>query len=571
MHDNTLNPATSISPSLVSARWLLGLLLLITLWFATLGARRLIEPDEGRYAEISREMLVTEDWLTPRLNGIKYFEKPPLQYWATAGAYRLWGQNEFSARFWTGFTGFAGIVLLGFAGRRLFDVRSGLAASAILASSLLYVVVSHFITLDMSLAFFMELAVFSFLLAQRTPPQSPAERYWMWLAWTATALGFLSKGLVALILPALTLLVYSAVTRETSAWKRLHVLTGLPLLLAISAPWVIAVSLRNPEFPQFFFLHEQLDRFLTTIHHRDAPWWYFLPLLVLGALPWSSLCLFSFTSSWRADTGSRFQARRFLWLYIIVVMLFFSVSHSKLPPYIAPAFPAIALLTADAMTRMRAITLHRQFVVMASVLALLTITILLLPDHIAGAKSVDLVIHLRPWTAGALGITALSAALAVSLLKENNRQSPVLVMGFGTLLGMSLLIYGADALRMTRSDQALAAQLLPQLTPEHTLYSIGQYPQTLPFYLGRTLKLVEFRGELDFGLTQEPALGLTDVDAFVHAWVLDAHPIAILRPDVYERLNQQGVRMEIIAKHSDLLAIGKPRSADVGQMALITR
>lgn len=540
------------------SRWLMfAFLVLAALWFTTLGTRRLLEPDEGRYAEISREMIVTGDWLTPRLNGIKYFEKPALQYWATALAYQAFGLNEFAVRLWTGLTGFAGVLFAWFTAARLYSVPVGRMTAAILGSLLLYVTMGHLDTLDMGLAFFLELATFGFLLAQDSPLHSRAERNWMLIAWLATALGFLSKGLVAGILPVLSLLAYSAVTREFSPWKRLHIGLGLSLFLLLSLPWIIAVSLANPEFPYFFFLHEQFERFLTTIHQRDAPWWYFLPLLAIGALPWTSLWLAAVKSSWRADAGAGFQPRRFLWIWIAVVVIFFSASHSKLPPYIAPVFPALALLTAEALPRMRAVTVRWHFILVASLLAALSLTVALVPNTIAGERSIDLVDALRPETAASFAIVALAAACAAWLLRKQALQMAVLAMGLGTALGLNLLIYGADALQGSRSGYQLAVQLRPQLTAASTLYSVDQYEQTLPFYLERTMKLVVYRGELDFGLSQQPELWLPDIDAFLRAWAYDAHPVAVLRPELYAELIKR-TPMKIIAQQTNLLAVTKP-------------
>src|SRR5256885_15405824 len=136
------------------------------LWFCNLGYRPLVKPDEGRYAEISREMVASGDWVTPRLNGYKYFEKPALQYWATAAAYEVFGVNEASARLWTALTGFLGVLLVFFTGRRLFGPAAGLYAAAVTASAFLYAFIGHFNTLDMGLTFFLTLAVCAFLHAQ---------------------------------------------------------------------------------------------------------------------------------------------------------------------------------------------------------------------------------------------------------------------------------------------------------------------------------------------------------------------------------------------------------------------
>src|SRR3954465_862145 len=156
------------------AAWvLLGVFAIV--WFSALGYRSLAKPDEGRYAEIAREMAVTGDWVTPRLNGIKYFEKPALQYWATAAAFRAFGEREWAARLWTGLCGFWGVLLAFFAGRRLYGAAAGLLAGAVLGSSLMYFVMGHLNTLDMGLAVFLEAALVAFLVGLRAPPASGAE------------------------------------------------------------------------------------------------------------------------------------------------------------------------------------------------------------------------------------------------------------------------------------------------------------------------------------------------------------------------------------------------------------
>jgi len=543
-------------------RWFLLLMLLITaLWFATLGTRRLLDPDEGRYAEISREMLVTGDWVTPRLNGIKYFEKPPLQYWATAVAYKVFGLNEFSARLWLGITSFAGILFAGFAATRLFSPQTGRASIFVLASMLMYIALGHFDTLDIGLAFFLEVTLFSFLLAQYADEKSSRERNWMLLAWASAALAFLSKGLIALILPSLALIVYTVVTREFSAWKRLHLVKGLAVFLLVAAPWVILVSRANPEFPEFFFWHEQFARFLTPIHSREGPWWYFIPFLIVGALPWTSLSFAEVTRSWQQDrVADQFQYRRFLWIWAAVIMLFFSKSHSKLAPYIVPLFPALAVLTADSLTRLRNTIVRWHLWIVAALLGSLATAIALLPNTIAGSSSIDMVNSLKPPTATAFFIVAISAATAAVWVVKRSLHTTVIILGCGTIVGYSVLICGADALSNTRSAKALAEQLKPQITARSKLYSYYDYEQTLPFYLERTMTLVNYRGELDFGLTQEPHLWVADSDAFAQAWAYDAHPIVIISPERYKTLREK-LPMIVIAQQANLLAVGKPTVA----------
>ncbi len=538
--------------------WLAGILA-VALWFTTLGARHLLNPDEGRYAEIAREMLVSGDWVTPRLNGIQYFEKPPLQYWMTAIAYQAFGLNEFAARFWTGLTGAAGILLAGFAGARLFGRSAGLMAAAITASSLLYLVIGHLNTLDMSLSCFLELTVCSFLLAQHNTPGSKAERNWMLAAWAGAALAFLSKGLIALVLPSLTLLAYTALTCEFSAWKRLHIVKGLALFLLLTLPWLVAAARANPEFLRFFFLHEQFERFLVDSHDRDAPWWYFLPLFALGGLPWTFVALGQLHSTWRLDAQAQgLQTRRFLMLWVVVVIGFFSMSHSKLAPYIVPVIPMFAIVLGEIFTRLSIRTLRVHLLVVGSVLALLGLTVAFVPDNIAGAKSVDLVQDLRPETALGFLLTAATMLCPCWFWRQQSIEKTVLATAAGTLLGLSVLLLGADALSKTRSGYELSQHIAPLLRPDTRLFSVSDYDQTLPFYLQRRMTLVNYRGELDFGLTQEPDLAIDTLEAFTRSWRNEGEAIAVMPPALYTELLNQGLPMQLITRQAKLVAVRTP-------------
>src|SRR5882724_1660179 len=277
------------------------------LWFAPLGCRDLVHPDEGRYAEIPREMLATGDWVTPRLDGLEYFEKPPLQYWATAVAYSAFGESNGTSRLWTALLGFLGILMTGFAARRLYDARTAWSAALVLTGSVYYAVMGHFNTLDMGVSFFMCGSLFGFLLAMQEQ-DGKLRRIFMYLAWVSAALATLSKGLEAVVLPGSVFLLYVGITRDWARFKQLHIFAGLLIYIIIVAPWFMWVTLRNPGFAQFFFIHEHFERFLTTVHHRVAPWWFFIPILVLGLfafLPQSTRAVAGLfrRDTWRAEPG----------------------------------------------------------------------------------------------------------------------------------------------------------------------------------------------------------------------------------------------------------------------------
>jgi 4-amino-4-deoxy-L-arabinose transferase-like glycosyltransferase len=274
---STTSPSAPLPLSALTRGGAVALLLVFTaIWFSNLDYRRLIHPDEGRYAEIPREMAASGDWITPRLNGIKYFEKPALQYWITAAAYSMFGVHQWTARSWPALSGFLGVLFIGYVGLRLGGPRLGLYSAAVLGSSAAYVLDAQVLTLDAGVTFWMSVGLGGLFIARRDDATPGEERGWMLAAWVALALAVLSKGLIGLVLPGAALLIYTFLQRDWSLWRRMHLTGGLLLFLAISAPWFVVVSLRNSEFFDFFFIHEHFARFLTGEAHREGAWWYFL-------------------------------------------------------------------------------------------------------------------------------------------------------------------------------------------------------------------------------------------------------------------------------------------------------
>ena len=325
------------------------IVLLALFWLASLAVRPLYKPDEARYGEIAREMAQGGDWVTPRANGFKYFEKPPLQYWASAAALKVFGENDWCARLWTGLMAMAGLAMTYFAGRRLFGPPVGILAPALLAASPLYVLYGQFATLDMGVSVFLSAAIFAFAVAQQ--PGERRARRWMLAGWAACAAAVLSKGLIGIVLPAATVALYILLRRDWRLLARLELLRGGALFLAILVPWFAAVSLANREFLYFFFVQEHFLRFATKMHHRYHPGWYFVPILLLGVAPWLLVAVPAWLKALRRPADQAFSAPLFLALWAIVVFGFFSLSDSKLPGYIVPMFPALAVLGAAYLFR----------------------------------------------------------------------------------------------------------------------------------------------------------------------------------------------------------------------------
>ena len=539
-----------------AARWL-ALILFATLWFSTLGYRKVINPDEGRYAEISREMVTTGDWLTPRLNGIKYFEKPALQYWATAAAYEVLGPTEFAARLWAGLCGFAGVLFAWFTARKLWGERVALITAMLLASSVWWLSNGHFNSLDMGVSAFMSVAMGAFILAQRDNASAAENRNYMLLCWAGMALATLSKGLIGIVLPGAVLVLYSLFMLDARLWLKLHMGKGLLLLLAITAPWFIAVSRANPEFAHFFFIHEHFERFTTTEHNRTGSWWYFVPYLIAGMMPWASLLPQALVQGWRKTAAQRFQPNRFLLIWAAFIFLFFSKSDSKLPSYILPIFPALAMLTAQVMANLQARVLRWHL----GWLALVGIAAMVGSYFVAQLQSdrTPLIYNqaYAPWVLAA-GVAILFTALAAFWQANKGRAClAIAIMAGGSLVGLQLPMLGHNAYAATNSSYYLVQAIKPQITAQTTLYAVGYYDQSLPFYLGRTLQFVDYTDEFSMGQHAEPDK-LLDFDAFIQRWQAEPHPMAVISGNAYQQLQQRGLAMKVAERDPRRMVIVKP-------------
>lgn len=454
--------------------------------------RPLATPDEARYVEIPREMVVTGDWTTPRLNAVKYFEKPPLLYWMEASVYKLAGLHEGLLRFVPIFFAWLGLIGTAWCASHFFGRLSGIFAGGILALTPLYYALSNLIITDMPFSALLACGLFCFLRGVETPH---LRRKRLFYAGFTLLLGLatLTKGIAALAIPGPLIVMWATIYRR---WGRIFpafIPSNIILFLAIVAPWHLLVSLENPEFAYKYFIVEHFLRYTTDVHLRTQPFWFFIPIILAGAFPW---ILFSFS---KIRERLKDPTEGFLYIWAFWVVGFFSISNSKLIPYVLPALPPIAVLAGNRLT-------------------------------ILWEENRDTFFpRLISWGNMILGMGILGYAF----IKGNTLPNPS-VRAFLFLIALILLVFGSSYIfKRNRSFRfkigALSAtwvlvlmalgyygevlqkpSILPivgeikkNLKPEDMVVSFKTYLQDLPVYLNRTIGVVDYLGEMEFGTTIE--------------------------------------------------------------------
>jgi 4-amino-4-deoxy-L-arabinose transferase-like glycosyltransferase len=472
------------------------------LFFGLLGQRTLWETDEPRYAEIAREMVESGDWVTPRLNYVKYFEKPALTYWLVAASFKLFGVSDYAARLTPAFFALLTVLLTYLLGRSLWGAWGGFWSAVCLATSLMFMALSWVLIVDMVLCFGVVLAVYGAW-------ELRLGRCWgAYLFWAGCAVGFLTKGLLGPGLPAMAVVLFALLGREWAFLRRLADWRGLLLFLVLVAPWNIWMSLANPEYPGYF-LHENVGRLLAGQEFkRDQPFWYYLPLLPAAFLPWVGFLPWALCQNWPGRAWRGASARPWLLpaVWFASFLLFLSAGSSKMMHYALPMLPPLALLMGpplasllDSWRRQPAPAGVRWGVTGLAVLVLLAASAL----PLVPAFSPDITYaQVGPFLlAGPL----LLGGLGLGIFTMRRWAWAGLAAPLTLLAGVVLCVaLAAPRLDQYRSVKELAAPLKASLTAEDLLVSFGDYFQGLPYYAGRRVVVAGNWGELEFGRQREP-------------------------------------------------------------------
>lgn len=474
------------------------------LYLAHLDAYHLMDPDEGRYNQIPREMILSGDFITPHLNGVEYFEKPIFQYWFTAIMMKIFGFGEFTGRILPALSGIGCVALAGFLGTMMYSKKVGLLASAILATSCLNLVVSSINILDMALTLFMTSCMVFFYAFERTE-----KKKWLIAFYIAMGFGVLTKGLVAIILPFGILFWYVIFTKRPRLFLKLFYLPGILAFLIVTVPWFYLVCQANHDFFYFFFIREHFLRFTTKMHDRFQPWWFFMPFVIIGMLPWTGflVSLFNKRGVIRQTTSER---NRFdiiyLLLWFFIIFIFYSISDSKLVPYIMPCWMPLAILIAASIKRFEVANswlshsfFINSFLSLAFVFALvgyvLSSNYLTIDEFIAegGLLTASLFIG-----------TIASIFVWLKTKRFRCTVSVLCIMGFFFGLGLH------DVQEQVHNNQSAyyVSQKINELQPQDALIvNYGDFYHGVPYYTNQRVALADFKGELEFGSTHPSGAG----------------------------------------------------------------
>lgn len=521
-----------------SIRDLLVLTLFLGLFFGfKLGDRALWSPEEGHYSEIAREMVVSGDYLTPRLAGMTFLEKPPLFVWLESAAIKLFGVNEWSLRLWPVIFAVAGCLAVYVAGREWFGRRTGLIAAAVLATSALYFGLGHIVNLDMAVSVQMSCGLLAFLSGSRELPGCK-RRFAMWAFFVFSALATLTKGLIGIVIPGLVIGSWMLFLGEWKILKPMYLPSGILLFLLLVAPWHILAARANPEFLNYYFIHQQFQRYLTKPEGPFQQPWAFVPVLLLGLLPWTLFLVqalrYNLSFSWRQRR--RYKEVIFLALWAGWVFLFFSASRFKVIPYILPMFPPLAILMARYFaalwdTRGKPAVRSSPWILAATIL-LLVVAGGSVPQHyLERHSSWPSAVSGDEGTVVETGMKEYGELPAITLYVY--AQTVILLLGAAATLILSrsrgfrwgfwsltltwslflLVLNGSlPLLDQRRSVKGLASVLRARLKPADEVTTYQAYYQDLPVYLQRRIDIVGWTGQLEF---DEP------VEKNTSSWVLD--------------------------------------------------
>ena len=469
----------------------LPLLLLAALtFFAGLGRGAITDSDEAFYAESAREMVASGDWVTPYYNYEPRFQKPVLYYWLTAAAYTVFGATEFAARFWAAAAGLGLVLVTAACGRRWYDESTALLAGAIVATNFGYFSIGRMALPDLPLTFCITLAIWAALVSTLEQERSP--RRFVLLAAVGLGLGFLMKGPVGLLIPLVVIVPVLLIERRSIALTPIDIVLGFAVTAAIALPWYVVMWTRHGnEYLESFFVGDNFERFATDRFNEPRPWWFYLPVVAGGLLPWTPLAL-----TWLGPIAQFVRLRRDvgtidlrLMLWALLPLAFYTLSIGKQPRYILPVLPPLALLLASSIVERtqewrgldgtrsmprRAVLVGAGSLLSGAFLVMLGVLLY---------RAQPLLINIQPrFTTIAAALIAGAGVLVVLTATSRNWRSAPIVVALAAAVTFPALQYGGLASGGDDTVRQMARLVLAQRTAHEPVATYSVFVRNLVFY-----------------------------------------------------------------------------------------
>jgi 4-amino-4-deoxy-L-arabinose transferase-like glycosyltransferase len=534
-----------LDPRVSRRRYLLAAAIFAGLLFAEVPGSDLLEPDEARYAEIPREMLATGDWLVPRLNGVDYFEKPPLLYWANAAAIRLLGATPYAARLPSRLAALGTAALVAGALVPLFGGEACALAALVCLSSLLFFGLGRTNLTDGLLTFAMTLCIAALARFLEARDRGVPAHGWAALAGLGAGLAVLTKGLVGVVLPGGAFVLWAILRRRPRRIREILLSPAAPVALAVTVPYFLAVERAAPGFSRFLWVHEHFQRYATAEASRPGPPYYFIVLFLAGFLPWTVLLPAAASGAARGEGFAR-EIATFLLLYAAVVLVFFSLSHSKLPPYILPMWPAAALLVGWGL---------------ANFAGRLTAPLAMLALILAAACAAGLSIGLRNGDLPRYGLTGLAIAAAAvvvasaglaAVLARRGSAPAILALSTGWAIFAAILVWNLPRISPDQSAESLARAAGSAAGSEAEVVCYHTYLQGFPWTLRRRVPIYGWKGELEFGSSRgDQSAWFLPREQFLRDWDSGRKMVVLLRKR--DRRDLETHRASLVAENRKYL------------------
>jgi 4-amino-4-deoxy-L-arabinose transferase-like glycosyltransferase len=450
-------------------------------------------PDEGRYAEVAREMLRSGDLVTPRLDGVPFLDKPPLFYWLEAAAFAVVGVHVWSARLVTALLGFAGCALVYAAGSRLYGRRAGLLGALVLAANPYHFGASQYVNHDLAVATWISAALLAFAVGDRR--EGPDRRRWLLAGYAAMGLAVMTKGLIGLALPLGAVGAFVAIAGRWREIPRYALPAGLALVALIAVPWHVVAHGRNPELLHYLFVVQHFQRFAGSGFNNPAGPAFYPAVVAAGLLPWTPLLPAALGRAWRAFRRDRREGRTDLLLlaWPALVLVFFSIPRSKIAGYALPALPPLALLVGRELDLVLGgdVDRRRAFQISAALMALLGLALVATP------LAVPRIVPGLPPLPGALGVGlslagAVAVAAAAATFASAAAGRPARAVAAMTVFSAALFAAALPAIPffVRDSTRPLAERLGPLLREGDVVASYRRWFYDLPLYLDRREPIV---------------------------------------------------------------------------------